>query len=203
MTRFWKVFLLFSPLILIGAVAGVMLQALRITGTPREYISLAKIVVSSPGTGFSASMDDFYGTVIETLEGAEMRRRALDRVRALHPDLKECEVEAEVHQSKGSSIFNIIARGAEPKYARVYLDALLDEFLAFRSSMSPPPGSPTIAVMERASGAVEDMKDWASPIISSAFVGGGLGALFAFLIANIAGRSKGELANTGGKSFGP
>lgn len=203
MTRFWKIFLVCSPLILIGAVAGVMLQALSITGTPREYISLAKIVTSSPGTGFSAAMDDFYGTVIETLEGAEMRRRALDRIRALHPDLKECEVKAEVRQSKGSSIFNVIARGEEPKYTRVYLDALLDEFLAFRSSMSPPPGSPTISVMERASGAVEDIKDWASPIISFAIIGGGLGALIAFLIASIAGRSKGELESAGGKSFGP
>lgn len=200
MNRFWKVFLLCSPLILIGAVAAVVFQVQRITGSPREYISLAKIVVSAPGTGFAASMDDVYGTIIETLESAEMRRRALDRMRVLYPELKECEIEVTVRQLKGSAIFNIVARGAEPKYTRIYLDALLDEYMAFRASMSPPPGSPTVAIMERASGAVEDIQDWTAPLASAIIVGGGLGALVAFLIASLLGRSEGR---SGGRSFGP
>lgn len=78
---------------------------------------------------------DFYGTIIETIESSEMRRRALDRVRALHPDLKECGVEIRASQNKGSAIFNVRAIGSEPKYTRVFLDALLDEFMAFRNQI--------------------------------------------------------------------
>lgn len=204
MTRFWKSFLLCSPLILIGAVVAVYFQAQIITGRAREYISLAKVVASAPGTGFPAStVEDFYGTIIETLESAEMRRRALDRVRVLHPELKERDVRVTVRQLKGSSIFNITARGDEPKYTRTHLNALLDEFMAFRASMSPPPGSPTVAIMERASGAVEDIQDWTSPLAFAIIMGGGLGALVAFLIASRLGRSEDEPGRSGGKSFGP
>ncbi len=107
---------------------------------PPKYISLAKLVVggrmvgnSSPsGPAYVDYLQDFYGTIIETIESSEMRRRALDRVRALHPDMKESDVEIQVSQNKGSAIFNVRAFGSEPKYTRVFLDALLDEFLAFR-----------------------------------------------------------------------
>lgn len=78
---------------------------------------------------------DFYGTIIETLESAEMKRRAWERVKALNPDLKDSDVEIRVAQTKGSAIFNIIATGSEPKYTRIFLDALLDEFISFRQSI--------------------------------------------------------------------
>lgn len=78
---------------------------------------------------------DFYGTIIETLESAEMHRRALERVRALNPGLKDSDVDIRVAQTKGSAIFNILATGPEPKYTRIFLDALLDEFISFRQSI--------------------------------------------------------------------
>ncbi len=112
---------------------------------PPTYISLAKLVAggrmvgpggaSGAGIQYQEYLQDFYGTIIETVESSEMRRRALDRVRALHPDMKESEVEIEVSQNNGSAIFNVRATGTEPKYTRVFLDALLDEFLAFRNQI--------------------------------------------------------------------
>lgn len=127
--------------LLLTASIGVCVQALRITGKPRQYISLAKLVASTrvvsntSAIGIEEHQQDFYGTIIETLEGAEMRRRALDRVRALHPEMKETEVEIQVSQLRGSAIFNVRAFGEEPKYTRTFLDSLLDEFIAFRESM--------------------------------------------------------------------
>jgi beta-lactamase regulating signal transducer with metallopeptidase domain len=103
-----------------------------------KYLSMAKLVAtgrvvgSHSATQYLDYLQDFYGTIIETLESAEMRRRALERVRALNPDMREVEVEIRVTQNKGSAIFNLSAIGAEPKYTRVFLDALLDEFKAFR-----------------------------------------------------------------------
>ena len=127
--------------LLLTASIGVCVQALRITGKPRQYISLAKLVASTrvvsntSAIGIEEHQQDFYGTIIETLEGAEMRRRALDRVRALHPEMKETEVDIQVSQLRGSAIFNVRAFGEEPKYTRTFLDSLLDEFIAFRESM--------------------------------------------------------------------
>ncbi|MBX7210814.1 MAG: hypothetical protein K1X78_21080 [Verrucomicrobiaceae bacterium] len=114
---------------------------------PAAYISIAKLVAGGrmgmvgAGSGASISiqyqdyLQDFYGTIIETLESSEMRRRALDRVRALHPEMKELDVSVEVRQNKGSAVFNVVATGQEPKYTRIFLDALLDEFIAFRNQI--------------------------------------------------------------------
>jgi hypothetical protein len=129
----------------LGASVGVCFQALRITGRPQEFRSLAKVVaggqmVSNDSINWREQQADFYGTIIETLESAEMQRRALERVRALNPDLRDADVEIRVAQTKGSAIFNILATGSEPKYTKIFLDALLDEFIAFRQSIREQAG---------------------------------------------------------------
>ena len=126
--------------LLLTASIGVCVQALRITGRPQEFRSLAKLVaggqmVLDNSVSWREQQADFYGTIIETVESAEMKRRALERVRALNPDVKDSDVEIRVAQTKGSAIFNILATGSEPKYTRIFLDALLDEFIAFRQSI--------------------------------------------------------------------
>lgn len=126
--------------LLLTASIGVCVQALRITGRPQEFRSLAKLVaggqmVMNDSVSWHEQQADFYGTIIETVESAEMKRRALERVRAMNPDLKDSEVEIRVAQTKGSAIFNILATGSEPKYTKVFLDALLAEFISSRQSV--------------------------------------------------------------------
>ncbi|MEZ5384304.1 MAG: polysaccharide biosynthesis tyrosine autokinase [Prosthecobacter sp.] len=126
--------------LLLTASIGVCVQALRITGRPHEFRSLAKLVaggqiVLNEGATWREERADFYGTIIETIESAEMKRRALERVRALNPDMKDSDVDIRVAQTKGSAIFNIIATGSEPKYTRIFLDALLEEFTSFRQNI--------------------------------------------------------------------
>jgi capsular exopolysaccharide synthesis family protein len=126
--------------LLLTASIGVCAQALRITGRPQEFRSLAKLVaggqmVFNDSVTWREQQADFYGTIIETVESAEMKRRALERVRALNPDVKDSDVEIRVAQTKGSAIFNILATGSEPKYTKIFLDALLDEFISFRQSI--------------------------------------------------------------------
>ena len=128
--------------LLLTASIGICFKALMITGKPQEYISLAKLVAggrmvsnTAGAPGYMEYLQDFYGTVIETLESAAMRRQAMERVRLLNPDLKECDVDVHVTQNKGSAIFNVAAIGTEPKFTRVFLDSLLDEFRAFRDQI--------------------------------------------------------------------
>ena len=127
-----------------GAIAGTFLQtvleARRIVDKPQEFRSMAKLVAGGPmvfndSVNWKEQQQDFYGTIIETVESAEMKRRALERVRALNADLADSDVDIRVAQTKGSAIFNILATGSDPKYTRVFLDALLDEFIAFRQSI--------------------------------------------------------------------
>jgi uncharacterized protein involved in exopolysaccharide biosynthesis len=124
----------------IVASIGVAFQAMRITSRPQEFRSLAKLVaggqmVFNDSVTWREQQQDFYGTIVETIESAEMKRRALERVRALNPEIKDSDVSIRVAQTKGSAIFNILATGSEPKYTRIFLDALLDEFIAFRQSI--------------------------------------------------------------------
>ena len=126
--------------LLLTASIGVCVQALRITGRPQEFRSLAKLVAGgqlafNDSVTWREQQQDFYGTIIETVESAEMKHRALERVRALNPDVKDSDVEIRVAQTKGSAIFNILATGSEPKYTRIFLDALLDEFIGFRQNI--------------------------------------------------------------------
>lgn len=122
-------------------VSGLVLVSCK--AKPPEHVSLAKLVAGVRITGagggsgpvFQEYLNDFYGTIIETIESKEMRRRALDRVRALHPDFKETEVGIQVVQKKGAAVFEVTATGAGPKHTQTFLDALLDEFIAFRNQI--------------------------------------------------------------------
>jgi hypothetical protein len=188
--------------ILFCASVGVCVAALKITSKPRQYISLAKLV-SAPTMATSATnpkaLEDFHGAIIETIESAEMRRRSLDRVRALYPDLKGSDVQIEVSQTRGSSIFNVRAFGTDPKYTKTYLDALLDEFIDFRVSSS----GENVTIMERASGAVEDLPDWLPTILIGGTAGAACGALIAFLTSSLFSRSSAAPGERPGRSFGP
>lgn len=124
----------------IGAGAGAALQVFRITKKPQEFCSVAKLVAGgqmafNDSVSWREQQADFYGTITETMESAEMKRRALERIRALNPDLKDADVAIRAVQNKGSGIINLIATGPDPKYTKVFLDALLDEYIAFRQSI--------------------------------------------------------------------
>lgn len=178
-------------LAVLGASVGVCFQALRITGKPQEFRSLAKIVSARGMLGDkgdnTTSLADHYGTIIETLESAEIKRRALERVRALNPELKETDVEIRVAQTKGSAIFNILVTGREPKFTRIYLDALLDEFMAFRQhlqeQLGKTDGNLDVAIQERATTAYENVEDWVMPITVGVIGGGLAGGLPGLLLA--------------------
>lgn len=141
--KFQRYRLLFSRrwwFLLLTASIGVCIQALLIMGRPVNYTSLAKLVaggrmVAQGDLNWQETMQDFYGTIIETLESAEMKKRALSRMQGLHPDMKDSEVDIRVTQTRGSAIFNVFAVGAEQKYTQFFLEAMLDEFVAFRQQI--------------------------------------------------------------------
>lgn len=128
-------------LIAVVAIVLAVLAATKVEFKPKVplYQSEAKLVAETPllmaGNNWQAQQADHYGTIIETIESAEMKRRALERVRALNPNLKDKDVEIHAAQVKGSTLFRMQAVSTDRRYAKIYLDALLDEFIAFRQSV--------------------------------------------------------------------
>ena len=121
-----------------GVISGVHWQAEAAQDVQPEFRSLAKVIVTLelPEEDRTAPFNaDLYGTCAEILESPEMKRRALERVHALNRDLRDQDVEIRTARTPGSGIINILATGAEAKYTRIFLDALLDEFIAFRKNV--------------------------------------------------------------------
>ncbi|TDU72842.1 capsular exopolysaccharide synthesis family protein [Prosthecobacter fusiformis] len=126
--------------LLLTASIGVCIAALNIMNQPVNYTSLAKLVaggrmVAQGDLNWQETMQDFYGTIIETLESADLKKRALTRIQALHPEMKDSEVEIRVSQTRGSAIFNVFAIGPEQKYTQIFLESLLEEFVNFRQQI--------------------------------------------------------------------
>ncbi len=139
-------------LIAVVAIILAVLAATKVEFKPKVplYQSEAKLVAGSSllaaGNNWQAQQADHYGTIIETIESAEMKRRALERVRALNPNLKDKDVEIHAGQVKGSTIFRMQAVSPDGKYAKIFLDALLDEFIAFRQSVREQAGGKDLHV---------------------------------------------------------
>lgn len=128
-----------------GAALGILYQVFQLLTIPQFHCA-AKLVASPAFTTFKSEDDgfkdydpettrSFAATLVETIESPELRRRARERVRALNPQLTECDVKIQAGQSKGSAIFNVVASGIDAVYVRTYLNALLDEFMAFRQAL--------------------------------------------------------------------
>ena len=84
---FLKCWLLVSWLPLVGAILGIVIESIRIAARPLPYISVAKLMAErpTPSSTWGAISDpyaDFCGTLIETLESSELRKRAMEQQRS-------------------------------------------------------------------------------------------------------------------------
>lgn len=96
----------------------------------------------------------------------------MKRLQTLHPEFKTRHVQVRVAQTKGAAIFHVLATGPEPAYTRVFLDTLIDAFMAspWRTQFG------NVMVQERATQAAENVEDWQMPLFTGVLVGGMAGA---------------------------
>lgn len=131
--------------ITVGVALGICYQVFQLLPAPQMQCE-AKLVASPAYMTFKRedygfidydpqTVWSFATTLIETLESPELQRRARTRVHALNPELVESDVRIRASQSKESAIFNLVASGRDGVYVRTYLNALLDEFVAFRQAV--------------------------------------------------------------------
>jgi len=130
--RWWVLLLSFSICI--------SYEAYQTAHTPPLYTSHAQMIISprintQEKTSYSEELGFFIGTQIQLMKSAEVNSRALNRVRATHPELPVCPTGLDVFQTPRTSIFELVATGSEPKFTRAYLDAVMQEFIKFKDEM--------------------------------------------------------------------
>jgi len=182
------------------ALVGFGFQAFLNSKQPPQYIAVGKVVVSPSGKPFPVDVDERKRLAAEILAGPEVRRRALERARGIHPELKEIEVAIKATTFPGNWIVKVVAVGDEPIYTRVFLDAVIDETMAVvqeRRSKEPQEKpltetvnitdeSESMVVMERPTAALVDYPSVFRGALPSVVLGFGLGLLMALVSAFIA-----------------
>ena len=154
--------------VFLGASICALLQVFILQEEAPMYESVGELAVNSSvskkesGERWQSQTKDFRDTVIETIEAGEMKRRAMDRVFALNPELISCEVRIQVRQLRNSDVFEVITTSKDPKATSVFLDTLLDEFISFRVADNEGISEKLdgVTVQKRASPAAKVLGDW-------------------------------------------
>ena len=134
---------------------GLFVQAWLIYQTPPSFESRSKMMLAgklniSQGAVYSEDSVNFYGTQIQLMQSAEVRRDAEALVRQTHPEMQPVKVDISVIQKPRTSIFDLIAVGTTPEYTQAYLNAVMQKYLDFKKGMRENQGSTvTTAITEQ------------------------------------------------------
>src|SRR5437588_3559275 len=119
---------------------GLFVEAFLIYQTPPSYQSTSKMMMAgklniAQGAVYSEDAVNFYGTQIQLMQSAEVRRSAESLVRSTHPEVQPVPVEIIVLQKPRTSIFDLQAIGSAADYTQVYLNAVMQKYLDFKKGM--------------------------------------------------------------------
>jgi succinoglycan biosynthesis transport protein ExoP len=125
---------------------GLFVQAWLIYQTPPSFQSNSKMMLAgkmniSQNAVYSEDSVNFYGTQIQLMQSAEVKRSAEALVRATHPEMQPVLVEITVQQKPRTSIFDLQGIGSTPDYTQAYLNATMQKFLDFKKGMRESQGS--------------------------------------------------------------
>lgn len=131
---------------------------------PPNYVSTARMWVAGKlkipeGASYVEELSQYYGTQVELMQSKTVIGRAHSRVATQHPDLKFIPVTVRVGRSPAASIFILQATGQDQTYVRLFLEALMDEFLQFKREAKNETTEGTMAQVEQQKlKAEEDLK---------------------------------------------
>jgi capsular exopolysaccharide synthesis family protein len=129
---------------------GIFVEAWLIYQTPPSFLSTSKMMLAgklniAQSAVYSEDTVNFYGTQIQLMQSAEVKRSAEALVRATHPELQPVPVDINVAQKPRTSIFDLQAIGREPQYTQAYLDAVMQKYLDFKKGMREGQGQTVIS----------------------------------------------------------
>jgi polysaccharide biosynthesis transport protein len=119
---------------------GLFVEAWLIYQTPPSFLSTSKMMLAgklniAQGAVYSEDSVNFYGTQIQLMESAEVKRDAEALVRSTHPEMQPVRVELTVAQRPRTSIFELSAIGSAADYTQAYLNAIMQKYLDFKKGM--------------------------------------------------------------------
>ncbi len=137
---------------LLTTAVGLGLQAWMVLSAPPKYQSSGRLMVSGKialpeGAVYNEEAANFFGTQLELLQSSEVARRADARVMALNPNLEKIPVSLYASVIPKTSIFQVTAQGTQPQQTKAYLDAVLDEYIAYRRSMRSDKSEVTLSAI--------------------------------------------------------
>jgi capsular exopolysaccharide synthesis family protein len=144
---------------------GLFVQAWLIYQTPPLFLSASKMMLAgklniTQGAVYSEDTMNFYGTQIQLMQSAEVRRTAEALVRSTHPELQPVPVEITVTQKPRTSIFDLQAIGSTPEYSQAYLNAVMQKYLDFKKGMRDDQGhNVTTAITEQLIQVEKDLRN--------------------------------------------
>lgn len=141
-------------LILLAVASSIGWQAYSELNREPVYVSQARMMVSGrfalPDSVYREELSNFFGTQISLMLSSRVKQKAQERVLMLDPDISQSWVRLSVSQRPDASIFQLQADGGEPQFTQKFLDAVMDEYQAFRQDMrSETTESTLLAVTEQ------------------------------------------------------
>ncbi len=117
---------------------------------PVEYSSFARMMVGGkvklPESGmFSDDNMNFFGTQIELMQSEKLKERAHAALKAAQPEINRALVLLSVTQIRRTSIFLLRSTSEDGAYAQAFLNALADEYLAYKKEMRVVASDDTLA----------------------------------------------------------
>jgi len=144
---------------------GLFVQAWLIYQTPPSFLSASKMMLAgklniSQNAVYSEDSVNFYGTQIQLMQSAEVRRSAEALVRSTHPEMQPVPVEITVVQKPRTSIFDLSAIGSTADYTQTYLNAVMQKYLDFKKGMREDQGhNVTTAISEQLISVEKDLRN--------------------------------------------
>ncbi len=144
---------------------GLFVQSWLIYQTPPSFLSTAKMMLAgklniNQNAVYSEDSVNFYGTQIQLMQSAEVRRSAESLVHSTHPELPPVRVDLSVAQKPRTSIFDLQAIGSAPEYTQAYLNAVMQKYLDFKKGMREDQGhNVTTAITEQLIQVEKDLRN--------------------------------------------
>ena len=121
---------------------------------PPAYLSIGRMMVAgqirlNESSGYSEELVNFFGTQVELMQSAEVRKRALARVQALHPELvPDRSLSWRSARCRTPRFSSCAAIGQSPTFTQAFLDACMDEYVATKKEMRSQRSESTTAAIQ-------------------------------------------------------
>lgn len=107
---------------------------------PPSFESKSRMMVSGKlniqdSMVYSEDVSNFFGTQAELMQSGEVQRKAIERVQVNHPEVGLARVALSVGQQPKTSLFVLSAVSSNGAFAKAFLDAVMDEYIAAKQTM--------------------------------------------------------------------